>query len=167
MSSPLERNVRSRPLFAALGTSLIMLCLLPAGAAMAVDGKVYSPHGCMPAYPWDAPDLRSRGAALENSSTSRTVIVRCPATKDIVSGRKIKLMRVTYKSPDAGGFFCGFSTVSPNQPRAYYTYVSGFRTSALRTLTARDLTAFSGGTVYMYCHMPPGSSLHSYQIDEE
>ena len=167
MRSVRTKNVRFPRLAALLGASLLFLSLLPAGAAMAGDGKVYSPHGCMPAYDFGASDLRSLGASLQNTSSTATVVVRCPAVKDIVGGTKIKHMSVTYTSPNAAGFFCGFSSAARNQRAAYYKYISGPQTSSLRTLSLQDLTAYSSGSVYMYCYMPPGSSIHNYRIDED
>jgi len=158
-----HRPARLRRLLVA---ALSLLGLLSAGVSTAGDGKVYSPLGCTPRYPSQAQYFTPEGAGIRNSSATY-LYLNCPVVKDHIGGTKLNYMSMTYLSPERSGFVCNVFSISPYGNAATSRYMYGSRSTSYRTITSTNLSAYSGGELYLSCIMPPGSTFKAYRVDED
>ncbi len=138
-------------------------------SAFAVDGKVYPGIMCQKSLG----NGSYAGGEVRNDSTSGSLTVECPVTRDIVYGN-IGSSNVRVYKATSSGFLCNLYA------KSYYGTANHvqFRNASgigYRTINFNPMADYNNGHIYYWCALSPAagtshsqkSRIIAYRLDEQ
>lgn len=139
--------------------------LLPVTAAHAEDGKVYSALVCQPFGSSAQPYRYVFGI---KNTTANTMVVECPGIRDeVYSNYGLNSTVVTFEKPANTTVSCNLFSYSKDSVSAVYATKSDTASAGgKRSIVFGYLGGYASGFYGLQCYLPPGATMHSFQLNE-